>query len=389
MPVVEAEPNAKPYIKGLTHQELVAWLEVLREPPYRAAQIRRWLYQRGASEFEQMTNLPSALRQMLARSFAIRVGRVIRQTRSNDGTVKQLFAFDDEAYVESVLIPETIRLTLCVSTQAGCGLGCTFCATAKMGFKRNLDSAEILEQVIIARGTAPEGRRVSNLVFMGMGEPLANYEQTVRALETLSDADNGLGISPRRITVSTVGLVPQVRRLVSETRVNLAISLHAGTDDLRSSLMPINRKYPIAALMDCCRSLPIPRRKRITFEYLLLRGVNDAFTDARALARLVGPIRCKVNLIPLNPHRGSVYERPETEVVKRFEEVLRSEGIHVSVRRPRGEDIQAACGQLHAEWLGMEAVGAIPRKRRRDEPNTLAPNLRRVEGASEVCGSGS
>ena len=339
--------NPRPPIAGLSHAGLGAWLDARGLPAYRTEQIRRWLFRRCVTSFEDMTDLPRRLREALALEFI--VGSLVTQQRlrSRDGTVKYLFRLRDGAVVETVYIPEPDRVTLCVSTQVGCGLGCTFCATARMGLKRNLTQAEIVDQVLEAQRRCPDGTRISNLVFMGMGEPLANYDATRGALDVITDARSGMGISPRRITVSTVGLLPQMRRLMEETRVNLAISLHSVRDSVRSGLMPVNRKYPVSDLLECCRSLPVPRRKRITFEYLLISGVNDLAADAAELAGKLQGIRCKVNLIPFNPHEGSGYSRPKDPVIERFGETLRARGIQTHVRRPRGDDIQAACGQLY------------------------------------------
>jgi 23S rRNA (adenine2503-C2)-methyltransferase len=226
-----------------------------------------------------------------------------------------------------------------------------------LGLKRNLLASEIVDQVIEASRTLPDGERITHVVLMGMGEPLANYAQTVRALEIITDGDWGLGISPRRVTLSTVGLVPQIQKLMEETRVNIAISLHAATDERRTELMPVNRKYSLKQLIDCCRSLPLPRRKRITFEYVLLRGVNDSEDDARQLAGLIRGVPCKVNVIPFNPHPGSEYSRPTDEQVRRFQNLLHEQGIQINVRRPRGDDIQAACGQLQGEEAGRVRRG--------------------------------
>ena len=345
-------------IEGLSHAELSAWLDARGLPAWRTDQIRRWLFQKRATAFENMTDVPGELRRALERVFVIGSVAVQQQTRSRDGTVKYLLRLRDGHVIETVYIPEADRVTLCVSTQAGCGLGCVFCATARMGLKRNLTQAEIVDQVLEAQRSGPEERRISNLVFMGMGEPLANYDATRGALETITDARSGMAISPRRITVSTVGLLPQMRRLMEETRVNLAISLHSVRDDVRSELMPVNRKYPVAQLLECCRSLPVPRRKRITFEYLLLRGVNDLAADATELARRLRGIRCKVNLIPFNPHEGSGFDRPREDDAERFGEALRARGIQTHVRRPRGDDIQAACGQLY-HAAGGTAAGLV------------------------------
>ena len=334
-------------VEGLSQPELSAWLDSRGLPAYRADQIRRWLFRKRVTSFEAMTDLSGALRQALAGEFVVGSLTVQQSLGSRDGSVKYLFRLQDGAVVETVYIPEPDRATLCVSTQVGCGLGCVFCATARMGLKRNLTQAEIVDQVLEVQRRCPEGTRISNLVFMGMGEPLANYDATRGALEAITDARSGMGISPRKITVSTVGLLPQMRRLMEETRVNLAISLHSVRDEVRSELMPVNRKYSVDQLLECCRSLPVPRRKRITFEYLLISGLNDLATDAAELAGKLHGIRCKVNLIPFNPHEGSGYRRPTDHVIERFGETLRARGIQANVRRPRGDDIQAACGQLY------------------------------------------
>jgi 23S rRNA (adenine2503-C2)-methyltransferase len=349
----------KPNIKDLSFQELAARLLEDNHAPYRAKQLRQWLFQKRAVSFDEMTNLPRSLREGLAEAFSIGRPVTLRRSEARDGTVKFLFGLADGASIESVLIPETARLTLCISTQAGCGLGCAFCATAVLGLKRNLAASEIVDQVLEASRTLSGGRRITHVVLMGMGEPLANYEQTVRALEIITDGDWGIGISPRRVTLSTVGLVPQIKKLMDETRVNLAVSLHASSDELRGRLMPINRRYPLEQLLACCRSLPLPRRKRITFEYVLLRAVNDSEDDARRLAALLRGVPCKVNLIPFNPHPESAFERPTEEEVGRFQRVLHDAGVQTNVRRPRGDDIQAACGQLQGE-----AAGAARRERR-------------------------
>ncbi|HVO95985.1 MAG TPA: 23S rRNA (adenine(2503)-C(2))-methyltransferase RlmN [Terriglobales bacterium] len=339
----------KPNIKDLSFKELIDFLSERHQSTYRARQIWQWLFQKRATSFGEMTNLSRSLRDDLEGSFSIGRLNLLRRADSRDGTMKFLFGLRDGEGIETVLIPEAHRLTLCISTQAGCGLGCAFCATATLGLKRNLTAAEIVEQVLEAGRTLGDERRVTHVVLMGMGEPLANYAQVVRALEILTDGDWGIGISPRRVTLSTVGLVPQIHMLMEETRVNLAISLHAATDEIRGRLMPVNRKYPLKELLDCCRALPLPRRKRITFEYVLLRGINDADNDARQLALLLHGIPSKVNVIPFNPHPGSEFSRPTEQEIARFQTVLRDAGLQINIRRPRGDDIQAACGQLHGE----------------------------------------
>jgi 23S rRNA (adenine2503-C2)-methyltransferase len=348
----------KPNIKDLSFNEFEAYLLERKQPAYRARQVWQWLYQKRAASFADMTNLSAVFREQLAADFGISRLAVERRADSADGTVKFLFRLADDRSIESVLIPEAKRLTLCISTQVGCGFGCAFCATALLGLKRNLHASEIVDQILEASRTLTEDRRITNVVLMGMGEPLANYRQTIKALSVMTNNSWGIGISPRRITLSTVGLVPQIRKLMDETNVSLAISLHAATDELRSQLMPVNRKYSLRQLMDCCRALPIPRRKRITFEYVLLRGVNDSAADAHSLVELLRGVRCKINLIPFNPHHGSRYQRPETENVVGFQQFLSSRGLQVNVRRPRGDDIAAACGQLQGETVKERARAA-------------------------------
>ncbi len=299
--------------------DLERWCEERGQPRYRAAQVATWVFQHGARRFDAMANLPRPLRDELAADWRVGSMTLEHVSRSCDGTRKLLFRLAGGATIESVLIPDGARLTLCVSTQVGCGMGCGFCATATLGFQRHLARGEIVEQYLQARALvvadAPDGAgasggavvsadRITNLVFMGMGEPLHNYDGTLGAIETLT-APWGVHVSPRRITVSTVGLVPEMQRLLAETQVHLAVSLTAVDQDLRRELMPVSRKYPVAELLAACRALPLPRRKRITFEYVMLGGVNDAPAHARALCRALAGIRCKVNLIPFNPFPGS------------------------------------------------------------------------------------
>ncbi len=345
-------------IQDVSQAELEAWCCEQGEAPYRARQVLAWVHRRGATRFEEMANLPKVLRRRLADGF--RIGRLEPATVavSADGTRKLLFQLPPEpaaagrpASIESVLIPQVERpdgardrLTLCISSQAGCGMGCGFCATAAMGLVRNLHPAEIVGQVRAAQAlAAPE--RLTNLVLMGMGEPLANYAAVVAALEILT-AEWGYAISPRRITVSTVGLAPEIPRFIAETRVNLAVSLHAPTDRQRARLVPVNRRYPLATLLAACREVPLARRKRITFEYVMLAGENDTDADARALVRLLHGLRAKVNLIPWNPFPGAPFTPSPRARVQRFQAVLRQHGLSATIRESRGQDIQAACGQL-------------------------------------------
>jgi 23S rRNA (adenine2503-C2)-methyltransferase len=341
--------DEKPNIKDLSFSEFAAYLATAKQPAYRAKQIWQWLFREHATDFAAMTNLPAELREQLDSTFTIGRLAILRRHESLDGTVKLLLGLDDGKSIESVLIPEKKRLTLCISTQVGCAYGCTFCATALLGFKRNLTCGEIVEQILEANRTLNGERRITNVVLMGMGEPLANYAQTLRAIEIMVDAAWGLEIAPRKITLSTVGLVPQIQKLMEETNVTLAISLHAATEELRGRLMPVNRKYSLEQLIDCCRNLPLPRRKRITFEYVLLGGVNDSTADATALCRVLRGVPSKVNLIPFNPHPDSEFHRPTDDAVKRFHQVLFDHKVQVNVRRPRGDDIAAACGQLQGQ----------------------------------------
>jgi 23S rRNA (adenine2503-C2)-methyltransferase len=336
------------------------------------AQILAWVYRRRVAGFDAMSNLPHDLRAALAEHFVVTRLAPALVTRASDGTRKLLFKLDaepppwpspvagsgnrggNEAAIESVLIPDPPRLTLCISSQAGCGLGCTFCATARLGLVRNLSAEEIAGQVVAAQEQIEPGERISNIVFMGMGEPLANYDAVVQAIESLT-AEWGLGFSPRRITVSTVGLVPAMERLVADTAVNLAVSLSGTTEAQRAKLVPIDRRYSLQALVAMCRALPIPQRRRITFEYVLLAGVNDSLEDAARLVRLLHGIRSKVNLIPFNPFPGAPYACPSETTIRGFQERLLAAGTHASIRQSRGRDIQAACGQL-----ALAGVAATP-----------------------------
>jgi 23S rRNA (adenine2503-C2)-methyltransferase len=346
-----------PDIQDVDLGAMETWCADAGEPRYRAAQVLGWVHRRGADDFAAMSNLGKGLRDRLTATFAIERLMPAHVAHATDGTRKLLFPLSPSepsgraASIESVLIPQTDRpggardrLTLCISSQAGCGMGCGFCATAQMGLVRNLRPGEIVGQVqAAARIAAPEV--VTNIVLMGMGEPLANYDGVRLALEILS-AEWGYAISPRRITVSTVGLAPLIPRFIAETRVNLAVSLHATTDEQRERLVPVNRRYPLAALLAACREVPLARRKRITFEYVMLAGENDADADARRLVQLLHGLRAKVNLIPWNTFPGAAYAPSPRPRIVRFQEILLSHGVHATVRESRGLDIQAACGQL-------------------------------------------
>jgi 23S rRNA (adenine2503-C2)-methyltransferase len=339
----------------LTLTELEIALAAAGLERYRARQIFQWVYRRGVTDFAAMTNLPGAQRATLAGRFRISTPPVTRRDISEDGTEKFLLALQDGRHVESVFIPRTPHQTFCVSTQVGCAMGCAFCLTATMGLVRNLTPGEIVGQVRVLAGALALRDARFNVVFMGMGEPLHNYDATMAAVRILAD-EHGLAVHPRRITLSTVGLVPAIERLAGEDVMpRLAVSLHAPTDEQRAALVPVNRKYPIADIIEACRRFPPARRGRITFEYVLLAGVNDAPDDARRLAALVRDLHVKVNLIPLNPAAGIPFERPSDERIDAFGRTLAERGITVMVRKSRGRDIRAACGQLAVEGLKRSA----------------------------------
>ncbi|HEY8417782.1 MAG TPA: 23S rRNA (adenine(2503)-C(2))-methyltransferase RlmN [Limnochordales bacterium] len=341
------EPRVNLYGMGLA--ELTAFVQGLGEPAYRARQLMEWLYRHGVTDIEAMTNLPKALRHTLAQRAYVGAAAVAHVQVSQDGTRKYLLRLPDGDTVEAVLIPEGPRRTACLSSQIGCGIGCRFCATALMGLIRNLAPGEIVGQ--LAAIQQESGQRVTNVVMMGMGEPLANYANVMRALRLLNDP-LGFGLGARRLTISTVGIAPRIRDLAREDlQVGLAVSLHAANNETRDRLVPINRRYPIEELLAACREYVERTHRRVTFEYVLLKGVNDGPGDARQLAGLLQGLLCHVNLIPFNPVPETGFERPEPAVVKRFLEELRSRGIPATVRRSRGSDIDAACGQLRRRGL--------------------------------------
>jgi 23S rRNA (adenine2503-C2)-methyltransferase len=318
-------------------------------PSFHGRQIFRWIYARGVTDFDRMTDLSQDLRATLASTLAIATPVLESKQTSEDGTTKFLLKLQDGRHIEAVFIPDTPAQTFCISTQVGCAMGCAFCLTGKMGLVRNLSAGEITGQVrVLAHETGLAGTPF-NIVLMGMGEPLHNYDATMKALRILAD-DQGLAVHPRRVTLSTVGLVPAIERLATETLMpNLAISLHATTDDQRTAIVPINRKYSLRQLIDACRAFPLAKRRRITFEYVLLNGVNDTPDDARRLVRLLSGLKAKVNLLPLNEAPGIDFARPSDERVNAFARILADRDVRVSVRRSRGRDIRAACGQLIVE----------------------------------------
>ena len=313
---------------------------------YRADQVATWLYRQDATGLEQMTNLPTGLRGEIAAEFEVETLEVELTQRSVDGTQKLLLRAFDGARIEAVLIPEERRHTLCVSTQVGCPLTCSFCATGALGFTRNLSAGEIVDQVLHARRRIPVGETLTNLVFMGMGEPLLNLPNVSEAIRILVDP-KGLAMAPRRITVSTAGVLPQIAPLLAVAPIHLAVSLHATTDAVRDVLVPLNKRFPLAELMAALRSEPqLGRRRPVFFEYTLMDGINDSLEDARRMPRLIAGIPAKVNVIPMNPHADAPYQPPPAAVVDRFTAALHEAGLRVTLRRDRGRDIDAACGQL-------------------------------------------
>ena len=333
----------------LERPALEAALETRGVERFRARQIFRWIYRRGVSDPGAMTDLPNELRARLTDEFTMSTPAIVARERSIDGTEKFLLRLEDGRQIESVFIPDTPAMTFCISTQVGCAMACAFCLTGKMGLIRNLTAGEIVGQVRVLADALDMRDKHFNIVLMGMGEPLHNYDETMKALRILAD-EHGFEVSPRRVTLSTVGLLPALERLSKEPVMpNLAISLHAPTDVTRGELVPINKKYGIADIIAACRRFPLKKRSRITFEYVLLAGVNDSSDDARNLAKLMAGLKSKVNVIPLNEAPGIPFERPSDEAIDRFAKILADRDILVSVRKSRGRDIRAACGQLIVE----------------------------------------
>lgn len=348
--------NQRINLFGLDREAMVAFFRNHGESAFRAKQVMRWIYARGVTDFDAMTDLSKPLRARLPGIAEIRPPRRVLEQRAEDGTRKWLLAVDGSSLtnaIEAVYIPESDRATLCISSQIGCALDCSFCATGKQGLSRNLTTAEIVGQVWMAehdlrqQGEVHGNRAISNVVFMGMGEPLANYREVLPALRILLD-DYGFGLSKRRVTVSTSGLVPFMDRLFADVDVSLAVSLHAPNDALRDELVPINRKYPLTKLMAACDRYTGDRNRRahVIYEYVLLKGVNDNPEQARELVQLLGQRPAKINLIPFNPHDGAAYTRPAADRTQRFQDILHRGGLRTTVRRTRGDDIDAACGQL-------------------------------------------
>ncbi|MDL1968816.1 MAG: 23S rRNA (adenine(2503)-C(2))-methyltransferase RlmN [Deltaproteobacteria bacterium] len=340
--------TSKTDIKELTREQLASWLEDRDIENYRAGQILKWIYNRQADTFDIMTDLGKEIRKLLSLNFTINRLDGIHIERSQDGSGKYLFRLEDGNHIESVLIPEKDHYTLCISSQVGCAQGCRFCLTAKGGFVRNLSKSEIIAQVRDILKDQISSKPITNIVFMGMGEPLANFQNVIKAIHTITEADFGLGFSSRRVTVSTAGLISKLLSLGNETKINLAVSLNATDNKTRDFLMPVNKKYPIEELLDTCRRYNLRPGGKITFEYILIKGINDSAENANQLAELLKEMRSKINLIPFNEHKGSDFRRPEESVIRNFRKILVRKGCTTMVRRSKGEDISAACGQLSA-----------------------------------------
>lgn len=334
-------------IKELSLEELKAILTDWEIPEYRAEQIFGWLYQKGISSFEQMTNLPRELRQRLNQTLTLSTVQCIEEKPARDGTKKFLLRLADQHLIESVLIPMRERVTGCISSQVGCRFRCRFCASGLAGFKRNLTTPEIINQVIFLQGNQP----LNNLVVMGIGEPLDNYGNVLKAVH-LINAPVGLGIGARKITISTCGIIPGIERLGQEgLQIRLSVSLHSADDKLRTKLMPVNKQYPLKDLMTACQCYIRQTNRLVTFEYLLIKDINAGVTEARQLARLIMGLNCKVNLIPYNPIPEFPFIAPPPEQVLSFRDMLVKAGINATIRAPRGQDIHAACGQLRTRFL--------------------------------------
>ncbi len=348
-------------IKEFTRQGLETFFETKGIRSFRAGQIFKWIYLRQADTFDEMTDLSKDMREMLKKNFSIPRLELENSERSIDGTEKLLFRLIDGRHVESVLIPEKNHYTLCISSQVGCAQGCRFCLTAKGGFERDLTTSEIISQVrdarkILLQRDGNSAMPLSNIVFMGMGEPLANYDSVIKALAVITDSDYGLKFSTRRVTVSTSGMVPEIKRLGLDTNVNLAVSLNATDDKMRSMLMPINRRYPMKDLLSACREFKMKPRNKITFEYILIKDINDTDEDALRLVKILAPIRAKVNLIPFNEHEKSNFKRPSPQKISHFLQILLDRNITAMTRKSKGDDISAACGQLKAKLRIIDEI---------------------------------
>lgn len=368
---VKLQKHEKVNLLNFDRQGLESYFTEIGEKPFRAAQLLKWIYQFGVDDFNEMSNLSKSLREKLNQEAEIKLPQIVTEQHSDDGTIKWLLRLDSGNSIETVFIPENDRGTLCISSQVGCALECSFCSTAQQGFNRNLTAAEIISQVVIANRSLkciPRNERViSNIVLMGMGEPLLNFDNVVSAMNIMLE-DNAYGLSKRRVTLSTSGVVPALDRLKEVSDVSLAVSLHATNDELRNELVPINRKYPIKELLAACkRYISGEKKRKVTVEYVLLDGVNDKPQHARELVKLLKDLPCKVNLIPFNPFPNSGYGTSSKEAIERFRNIVVKGGLITTTRKTRGEDIDAACGQLAGKVLDK-----TKRSSRRQEKEILS-----------------
>lgn len=345
------EVSHKTDLLCMTLEQLTAFVSTLGLKAFRGGQIFQWIYRHGKTSFQEMTNIAGTDQQVLEESSAMEIPELAERLTAADGTEKYLYRMGDGLCVEGVLIPESKRVTLCISTQAGCAMGCEFCLTTQGGLYRNLTTGEIVGQVLLVRQLLGESQPLTHLVLMGMGEPLANYDNTLRALKILLDP-HGFDFSSRKVTLSTAGLIPGIRRLLEENvGIGLAVSLNASDSKTRDRLMPINRTYPMEDLLETLRTVPIPKRRRITFEYVLISGMNDGVEDAKRLACILRGIPCKINLIPYNPIPGISLTAPSEDRIAHFQQTLYGAGYTVFIRESRGQEILAACGQLGERFV--------------------------------------
>lgn len=345
-------------LKALSEKEITEFVKKQGQSPYRAEQLINWIYKKHATSFDEMSNLSKSFRDSLKKIAFISQLKLLERQLSQDGTQKFLFELEDRQTIESVLIPDEKRLTLCVSSQVGCAMGCKFCVTGKLGLKRNLMAYEIVDQILAVQRLTDYRPKITNVVFMGMGEPLDNFEEVVESLRRITKL---LGFSKRRVTLSTAGIIPKIYELADRAPgINLAISLNATTDEVRNKIMPVNRKYPLKELLKACRDFPLPPRRRITFEYVMLKGINDTKEDASRLLNLLRGIKAKINLIPYNPIQQKTsepvkqpepFERPSDDGITTFQKKLLNAGLAAIIRKSKGQDISAACGQLKASYL--------------------------------------
>ncbi|MCX5850186.1 MAG: 23S rRNA (adenine(2503)-C(2))-methyltransferase RlmN [Deltaproteobacteria bacterium] len=343
--MISRTENLLPNLLEFTLEEMQEFISSLGKEKFRAPQIMKWLYQSGSISFDDMTTLSRDFRTKLSKIARVSRPQIVKIQESKDGTKKVLLRLEDGLFIESVLIPGKNNWTICVSTQAGCAMDCKFCLTARQGFKRNLKPSEITGQLITLRKETPEGPDIKNIVMMGMGEPLANYDNVLKAINNLT-CDFGMGFSNRKITVSTCGLAPQIVQLGLDICINLAVSLNAPDDEIRNKLMPVNKKYPLKVLLDACKKYPMPGRRLLTFEYILIDGVNSSLQDAKKLAALLKDQRCKLNLIIFNEYPGTLFKSPSLKTVEAFQQTLIDNHYTTMLRKSKGSDILAACGQL-------------------------------------------